>query len=114
MTLEKKIQDVIEGEISDSEVDKEDGTLIIDWDLIAQKAHEEAFKYLTEQITDAEDYDWLYDISTLVAFNEACRIIKQIRESKWCDDVISDTLSNEYDRHLLQKDPYAYYGVPRY
>ena len=112
--MKDKIKDIIEGEIRDSEVDREDGTLIIDWDSITEQAHEVAFKYLTDQITDAEDYAWLYDISELVSFSEACRIIKEIRESKWCDDVISDTLSESYDRHLLQADPYKFYSVARY
>ena len=109
----EKIKQIIEGEINDSLVDEEDGTVLIDWDSITEQAHEVVYKYLTEQITDLEDYAWLYDISELVAFNEACRIIKEIRESKWCDDVISDTLGNAYDAHLLQKDSLAYYGVSK-
>ena len=114
MTLKENIQCIIEDEINYSEIDKEDGTILIGWDAITERAHEEVYNFLKEQITDAEDYDWLYKISELVSFNEACRIIEEIKDSKWMDDVQSDYLSDAYDAYLIQKDPYAYYGVARY
>ena len=110
--MTNQIKQIIESEINQSEVDREDGTLLINWDAIIEQSHEAVFEYLTEQITDAEDYAWLYDISELVAFNEANRIITELRNSKWCDDIISDTLSDEYDNYCKQTNPNKYYGVP--
>ena len=110
--MNNQIKDIIESEINQSEVDREDGTILIDWDSITEQVHEAVFTHITQTVTDAEDHAWLYDISELVTFNEANRIITELRQTKWCDDIISDTLSDAYEWHERQTNPNKYYGVP--
>ena len=110
--MNNQIKAIIRSHISESEVDREDGTLLIGWDAITEQVHEAVFAHITQTVTDAEDHAWLYDISEWVAFNEANRIITELRNSKWCDDIISDTLSDEYDNYCKQTNPNKYYGVP--
>ena len=84
----------------------------IDWDIALEETHELIHSYLENQITDIENYDELYDITDLVAYNEACRLIEELKDSEWFDEMSHEVKQDAFDQEELARDPDGYYGVP--
>lgn len=86
----------------------------LDWGDVEDDATDIVSDYLVEQITDAYDYDWLVDLSRLVAQNEGARIVQSLKGTKWYRDVVDNAICLWDESIALHNNPYKYYGAPRW